>query len=378
MMEPSNQKICLVVTKSESVLNFRRSLIAALQAKGCCVVVIAHDARKQKEIEDLGVRFFCAEQENRSLNPFAMLRYRRTVRDILKREQPDIVFTFQLKPNTFGVQAAKAAGIAKVYCMVEGLGDVFIGRSLKWNVIRAVVCRLYRSAFRYAEKVLFLNTDDQKELCERGLVAEEKTEIVPGIGVDLQHFAYAPVSPKPVFLMVARMLATKGVWEYCACARAVRKRYPEAEFRYLGAEGTVTLSDLQDYIADGSIRYLGVVDDVRPYLLDCAALVLPSYREGLPVSVMEAEAVGRPIVTCDTAGCRDTVREGYNGFLVEPRNADALAERCLYLLEHEEEIVRMGENSRRLAEERFDQTMINEKICEIIGVNHENFAYTGV
>lgn len=276
------------------------------------------------------------------------------------------MFSFQIKPNTFGVLAAKKAGIKNIYSMVEGAGDVFINNGLKWKIIRKIVCVLYKKAFRNSKKVFFLNNDDKAEFIQRKLVKKEQCEIIHGIGVDLEKFAYKPIKNNRTFLMVARMLKTKGVYEYCKCARIVKQKYPDAVFNYLGAEGTVTLADIKEYIDDGSINYLGTTTDVRPYYEDCSAYVLPSYREGMPVSVMEAEAVGRAVITSDTNGCRDTVVVGKNGFLVPVGSVEKLAEKVIWCIEHPKEAEQMGKNARRFAEENFDDAKINTQVCEVL------------
>lgn len=214
--------------------------------------------------------------------------------------------------------------------------------------------------------MFFLNEDDKQEFIDRKLVQSGQCESIHGIGVDLERFSYRPIKNRRTFLMVARMLKTKGIYEYCECARLVRKKYPDAVFNYLGAEGNVKVVDIQEYIDDGSVRYLGTTNDVRPYLEECTAFILPSYREGLPMSIMEAEASGRAIITSDNVGCRDTVREGYNGFLVEKGNAQGLSEKAIRCIEHPEEAEQMGRNSRTFAEEHFDQEKINEKIVSIL------------
>ncbi|MBQ3504695.1 MAG: glycosyltransferase family 4 protein [Oscillospiraceae bacterium] len=351
---------CLIVNKSESVLNFRLGLIRKLQENGHRVSVIASDDERKSDIAKLNISFYCVTHDNRGLNPFSIARYLKKIYQIVKKEAPDLVFTFQLKPNTFGVFGAKAAGVDRIYSMVEGAGDVFIKQTLPWKLIRTIACVLYRYAFRNSGKVFFLNQEDKTEFVSRRLVAEEKAMVIPGIGVDLERFAYKPVRNLRSFLMIARLHREKGVFEYCECARIVRKKYPDARFNFLGPEREIKIADIQEYIDDGSIDYLGTVHDVRPYLEECTCMVLPSYREGMPMSIMEAEAVGRGIITCDNVGCRDTVLEGYNGFLVPHRDVDALAEKCIYIIEHPEEVIRLGENSRRFAQEHFDQNMINQ------------------
>ena len=355
-------KFLLIPTYSETVLTFRRSLIASLKNCGHEVVVIAHDDVRKEEILDLGVTFYCARQNNRSINPFAFLQYGRQIKQIIHKEKPDAVFTFQLKPNTFGILAAKAAGVKRIYAMVEGAGDVFIKNSVKWKLIRAIVCLLYKTAFSHANKVFFLNEDDKEDFVARKLVKKDQAQVIPGIGVDLERFDAKPLKNHRNFLMVARMLRSKGVFEYCKCARLVKEKYPDAQFAYLGHESEITLADIQEYIDDGSVNYFGAVKDVRPYLEDCTCLVLPSYREGMPMSIMEAEAVGRCIITYNSVGCKDTVIDGYNGFIVPQKDYKAMAEKCIYFIEHPEEAPHMGENSRRFAEDRFDQKKINRQL----------------
>lgn len=357
-------KIFLLVTKSETVLTFRQCLIRHLLEQGHAVHVIAYDDDCRHEIRQLGVAFASVRQENRWLNPFAIVQYALQVRKLLKQAQPDLVFTFQLKPNTFGVLAAKSAGIKQIFSMVEGAGDVFIQNTLKWKLIRLVACALYRIALQHARKVFFLNQEDKQEFVSRQLVAEEKCRVIPGVGVDLVHFAETPVTGHRSFLMLARMLKTKGVEDYCKCARLVRQKYPDAEFSYLGAEGTVRIADIQSYIDDGSVRYLGTTRDVRPYLRDCTALLLPSYREGMPMSVMEAAASGRCVITTRSIGCKDAVKDGETGFLVPVSDPEAMAEKCIYLIEHPETAQAMGAAARQFAQKTFDEQAINSYLLQ--------------
>ena len=184
--------------------------------------------------------------------------------------------------------------------------------------------------------------------------------------MDLEKFAFKPIKNYRSFLMIARMLETKGVYEYCKCARIVKQQYPDAVFNYLGAEGTVKLCDIQEYIDDGSINYLGTTKDVRPYLEDCLLLLLPSYREGLPMSIMEAEAAGRGVITCNNVGCRDTVIDGYNGFLVEQKDYETIAKKCIWAIENPEQVTQMGANARSFAEKEFNADKINQRVYEVV------------
>ncbi len=362
------KKVLLLCATSNSVKNFRRGLIKKFQEEGYQVGISCFDEDNKELIESFGVDFFCfVKIKNKSLNPFQMLAQKKYYKKLIKEYQPDVVCTFVLKPNTIGVQAAYKVGVRNIYSFVEGAGEVFLNNSFKWKCIRLVVFNWYKRAFKKAQKVFFLNKDDKAEFLTQKLVKEENCELIHGVGVDLERFSFQPIENKKTFLMIARMLRTKGVMEYCECARRVKKVHPEAKFQYLGAEGNVKLADIQEYIDDDSIEYLGTTVDVRPYLADCCCCLLSSYREGLPMCIMEAQSTGRVVVTTDSVGCRDTVENGYNGFLVSVKDVDAMVEKCIWLLENPDQVVEMGKNARQFAEEHFDGRKINEQIFEIIG-----------
>lgn len=363
-------KILLVCSKSGVVVNFRKKLIEKLQSQGHQVCAIAFDNQHEETIKERNIEFRHFKGANRSINPFKILALSKKYAKIIKELNPDVVFTFMLKPNIYGVQGAKKAGIKNIYSMVEGAGDAFINNGLKWKLIRKFVCHGYKKSFKTSKKVFFLNSDDKADFVNRGLVSEDKCELIHGIGVDLERFAPKPIKNHNTFLMIARLLKTKGVIEYCEAARIVKQKYPNAVFNLVGPEGTLKQTDIQQYIDDGSVNYLGATTDVRPYIEESSVYVLPSYREGFSVSIMEAQAVGRAVITGDTNGTRDSVVDGYNGFLVPIKNSEALAEKMIYFLENPQSIEIMGANARKYAEENFDQNVINEKICEVIGVTN--------
>lgn len=358
------KKILLFCTSSASIITFRKTFIEKLQKENYQVTAVAFDNERKEDVEKLGVEFICLEDQNRSVNPLRILSLKKRYKRLIKQIAPDVVFTFMLKPNTFGVFAAKSMKVPKIFSMVEGAGDVFINQSLKWKIIRFVVCGLYKKALKNCKKVFFLNQDDRAEFIKRKLVKKEQCELVHGIGMDLEHFAYKPLVNERNFLMIARMLKTKGVMEYCEAARIVKKTYPDASFDYLGGEGTITVSDIQEYIDDGSLNYLGTTSDVRPYLEACTAYVLPSYREGMSVSIMEAECVGRAIITSNVPGCRESIEEGVNGvFATTPQE---IAKQAIWLIENPKKAREMGENSRKFAEKHLDKHKINERVVRII------------
>lgn len=361
----AKEKITLIVNTSAAIKGFRYNLILKLK-ETYEVSVIAFDEKYKKYADDMNISLYSVTASNRSIGIKENLSLVSQIQKIIEQISPDIVFTFQLKPNTFGVIAAHRAEVKRIYAMVEGAGDPFINTGLKWSVIRFVVCSLYKKALKYADKVIFLNKDDRKEFIDRKLVKEDRSVVIPGIGVDLERFAFKPVKNYKNVLMVARMLKTKGVMDYCQVAREVRKTHPDVTFSYLGAEGTIKLSDIQEYIDDGSIIYLGVTEDVRPYLENCLLLLLSSYREGLPMSIMEAEAVGRAIITTDNIGCRDSIEDGYNGFIVKLHDIKSYVQKVNFLIDNPDKAEEMGQNSRELAERRFDSRKINQQIIKVL------------
>ncbi len=361
-----NKKILMICAASKMVIHFRKDLIFKFISEGYSVSVAAFDDDYKKEIIDLGVEFYSLDNDNRTLNPFKLFSLEKKYLNLIKEISPDVVFTFMLKPNIFGVLAANKAGVTNIFSMVEGAGDVFIFNTIKWKLIRAVVCFLYRKSLKCCKKVFFINKDDKKEFIRRRLVKKDNAEVVHGIGVNLEEFEFSSIENFNTFLMTARLLKTKGVLEYCKAAKIVKEKYPEAIFNLVGGEATLTVLDIQDYIQDGTVNYIGEVDDVTPYLKDCSCFVLPSYREGLPMSTMEAEAMGKIIITSDTVGCRDTVVDGYNGYLVPAKDYKKLAEKMTYVLEHPADMLMMGENGRKFAEENFDREKINNRIFKIV------------
>lgn len=361
------KKILMICNTSQNIYTFRLSLIKKMQEEGYEVSTITFDKNYEEDLKNEGIKLFYINDKNRSLNPLKILTLKKKYYKIIKEVNPDIVFTFQLKPNIFGVKAAKKAGVKNIFAMVEGAGDAFINKSLKWKLIKFVETKLYKQAFKGTQKVFFLNNDDKSEFEQLKLVKPEQSVVVNGIGVDLDKFAFKPVNKKSnKFIMIARMLKTKGIFEYCKCARIVRQSHPEAEFMYLGGEGSVKLCDIQEYIDDGSVNYLGTAKDVRNYIEESLTLLLPSYREGIPMTIMEAEAIGRGIITSNRIGCKETVEDRFNGYLVDQEDYETMAKKCIELLENKDLAATLGKNSRKFAEDKFDQHKINAQIFEII------------
>ena len=258
--------------------------------------------------------------------------------------------------------------------MIEGLGFAFQHTDIRRKAIGALVKILYKTSLKRARKVIFLNPDNQRTMIDRGIITAKKTTRINGIGVNLDQFSYETINltPPPTFLCIARLLKEKGLREYANAARKVKKQFPDAVFQLLGPEDPspdgIPFSEIKAWHTEGTIQYLGETNDVRPFLKNCHVYVLPSYHEGLPRTVIEAMAIGRPILTTTATGCKETVIENKNGFLVPVRNADALAERMIWFIEHRDQWEIMGRCSRQMAEEKFDVQKINKEIMTIMGL----------
>lgn len=364
------KKLLMICNSSQNIYTFRLPLIKKLECSGYQVETISFDNKYGDALSQEKIKNHCINNDNRSINPFKILDLEKKIHERILEIKPDIVLTFMAKPNIFGVMAAHKANVKFIFSTVEGAGDPFINTGIKWKLIKRIECILYKKAFKYSQKVFFVNEDDKREFETLKLISKKQALVVNGIGVDLAKFSYRPVDTNSnSFIMVARMLKTKGTIEYCKCAEIVKQTIPEASFLYLGGEGSIRISDIQEYIDKGYINYIGNVFDVRPYIESSLMMLLPSYREGKPMSIMEAEAMGRGVITTNNIGCRDTVIDGYNGFLVDHLNYQQMANQCIKVLSDKTIAENLGKNARLFAEQNFDQKKINEFILEAINEN---------
>ena len=360
------KKIALICPKSSTIISFRMSLIQELIKRQYEVSVIAFDDNAKEVVEKTGARYYVVEDDNRSLSFFKILTLKNRLYKVLKEINPHMVFTFMLKPNIFGVLAAHKLKIKTIYSMVEGLGDAFINNTLKWKIIRAIEVFLYKMSFKHVNKVLFLQNDDRVEFLKRRIVNASKSEIINGIGVDLESFSFSEITNSSRFIMLSRLLKTKGVIEYCEAATIVKKEYPDAEFVLAGAAADFDKSTIDQYPA---VQYLGVISNPKEELEKSGIFVLPSYREGMPISIIEAMAVGRPIITCCTIGCKETVIDGENGLFAKVKDSHDLAQKMIYLLKNPLEAQRMGREGRAMAELLFSAKTINNYLCNQIDID---------
>ncbi len=367
-------KVLVVAPKNKTVYNFRGDLIKAMVANGHEVYVIGPNQEFIDEIMSLGIKEFIEVpfvKDNVSI--IDDLKYCKNLKKEIKKIAPEVVFTYNIKPNIYGSIAAAKAGVKHIFPLVAGLGRIFSSNSFKTKVIRFIVGFLYRKAFSKCEKVMFQNRDDQKKLVDLGYLPQEKTAHVDGSGVNMTRFSSTALPNENVFLMTARLIREKGVFEFCEAARQVKKTYPDSKFILLGgydkSMGAIVPEDLEGYIADGSIEFPGETKDVVPFVKQCRFFVLPTYYcEGLPRTILEAMAVGRPVITTDWPGCRDAVIDGENGVLIQPKNAQQLAEKMMELIKNPSTAEEMAKNALQRCEEIYDVNIVNQKMLAIMGL----------
>lgn len=377
---PPVRTVAVITSIAYSMANFRGPLIAAMIAQGARVYALAPDY--DEKTRD-AVRQWGGEPVDISLDRTGIRPLRDAVDlvrlvGVLRELKPDLTFSYFIKPVIYGSFAATLAGCRRRFALVAGLGYLFgpgQEAGFKRRGLKLFASLLYACAFRTCSRVFFQNRDDVEELENAGVLPKGKACLLNGTGVDLARFAATPPPTDPVtFILMARLLREKGICEYVDAARQIRVSHPEARFLLLGGldanPGGLTLEDLEAWVAEGVVEWTGHVDDVRPWLARSSVFVLPSYyREGKPRSTQEALAMGRAIITTDAPGCRDTVEEGVNGFLVPPRDVSALVDAMRRLLADPNLVVRMGKASRTLAERHYDIHTINRLMLNTMGVS---------
>jgi glycosyltransferase involved in cell wall biosynthesis len=378
-------RVALIGGFGDLVVKLRGSLIRDLRSAGhevtVCVPATSAEARPGVEagLRELGARLVEAPLDRTGTNPIAELGARAFYGSFMKHERPDAVLAYNPKPVFYAVPAARRAGVKRITAMVTGLGYAFTSRELKARMLAVLAMRLYRKSLAATDTVVFQNSDDQELFSRLGLLAVAKrVERIPGSGVDLSRFSAVPIDAAPArveFLFVGRMLRDKGVADFVEAARALRAlRTDDDRFGFTVAgfldsnPSSISAADLDQWVQSGAVRSLGRLEDVRPALAACSVFVLPSFREGMPMAVLEAMATGRAVVAGDVAGCRDAVTDGENGFLVPPGAPAALAVALEQFLEDPSLVVRMGRASRERAEREFDSRAVNARMIQAMGL----------
>ena len=370
-------KILVIGALAESIVNFRGDLIKSFVTAGHDVTAMAGhtDNDIRSRIEGLGVSFRPFPVKRNGMNPHRDVETLFSLRNALIDINPDIVLAYTIKPIIWGGLAIRTLQMnVRFYALITGLGLAFQYNGVKRSALKGLVTFLYRSALINAEKVIFQNEDNRRVFIDRQIVDIRRCLTVNGSGVNCSYFTTS-ILPQGqiVFLTIARLLGDKGLREYVQAAQIVKQQYPEVVFNLVGppdpSPDCISLTEVETWQESGAVNYLGSSIDVRPFIEQCHVYVLPSYHEGMPRTVLEAMSMGRPIITTDVAGCRETVLVGENGYLVPARNATALAERMIWFIENRNELTRMGIKSRKIAEERFDVKKINADMFTIMGLD---------
>lgn len=366
-------RLLLVGSFAESLLNFRGVLIDDLLRAGVEVHVAAPglgDEALSQALRNRGAIPHDIPLRRTGMNPVADVGAMVGLWRLMRQLHPDVFLGYTIKPVIYGLLAARLVGVRRRCALITGLGYAFQDRpdGAKAHLVSGLARGLYRVALRVAHRVFFQNPDDQALFRTLGILGDQtESTVVNGSGVDVRYFAQAPVPDDGVaFLMIARLLGAKGVREYAQAAMQLRHEFPQASFRLAGwidgGPDSIGSDEIAAWVAHGHIDYLGKLADVRPALRACSVYVLPSYREGTPRTVLEAMAIGRAVVTTDTPGCRETVIDSWNGYLVPVRSSDALVSAMRRFLRDPSLAREMGARSRQVAEEKYDVRRVNAEM----------------
>lgn len=371
-------KIVLIASSDKSLINFRGALLTSMVQAGHEVIACAPrcDPAIVEALRKLGVKYKPISLNRTGLNPISDFRTVIQLTRLLRRLHPHMTLGYTIKPVVFGSLAARLARVPHHVSLITGLGFSFVDRldpTLKARALNRLIRLLYRISLTTNQTVFFQNPDDRDLFVQSGLVKASQAAVVNGSGIDLDHFYQAPVdTTRPVFLLIARLLRDKGIGEYAEAARLMKRRHPQAVFLLVGPTDTnpsaISAEEVAAWHRSGWVEYLGELSDVRTVIKRSSVYVLPSYREGMPRTVLEAMAMGRPIITTDVPGCKETVIEGYNGYLVAPRDPQTLAEVMERFITHPELVTQMGNNSRKLAEEKFNVHHVNKQMLKAMGL----------
>ncbi|HET6520799.1 MAG TPA: glycosyltransferase family 4 protein [Geminicoccaceae bacterium] len=372
---PAARTVLVLGVLPESLVTFRGPLLRAMVARGHRVIACASgpSPKVRETLAGWGVAYRDVALRRTGMNPLHDLASLRALTALMRDVRPDILLAYTIKPVIFGGLAARLTGVPRIFAMIEGVGYAFTGRGLRARVAMLAASALYRVSLRAARSVFFLNPDNRALFQRLGLLRSgDQAVVLNGIGVDLEEFSPVALPGRPSFLLIARFLRDKGLVEYAEAARLLRRRYPDAAFRLVGWRDehpmAVPEAELRSWIEEGTIECLGRLDDVRPAIAASSVYVLPSYHEGTPRTVLEAMAMGRPIVTTDAPGCRETVVPGLNGLLVPVGDVAALAAAMESLIRSPERVAAMGAASRHIAETKYDIHRVNAVILETMGL----------
>lgn len=372
-----SKKILFIASYAASLINFRFYLLKAFIAQGYEVYACAPEDGDPinndvaERLAHINVKFVLIPLKRTGLDPLSDLKYLFKLTSLIRSLKVSAVFSYTIKPVIYGSIAARLAGTRQIYSMITGLGYVYATNNFKCSLLRKLTTPLLKLAARCNRYIYFQNKDNLQDFCSLGIIKNiNKTLIVNGSGVNVDEFTPAAYPSQMVFILVARMLKNKGIYEFIEAAQIIKKQFPETRFLIVGWEDknpdAINKNELESLIKSSEIEYLGRLTDVRPAIAQASVFVLPSYAEGTPRSILEAMAMARPIITTDVPGCRETVIDGENGFLVPKQNSVALASAMQRFIDDQTIISRMGEKSRKMAVDKYDVHKVNQVILNSI------------
>lgn len=384
-------KVFVVGGVARSLLNFRGPLLRSMLTVGHTVYTAAGETSPaiREQLKDMGVEHFDIPLERAGLNPLSDAKVMHRLVEIFRRVRPNLTLNYTIKPVIYGSIAARLVNVPKICSMITGLGYSFGEGGAPRRILRTVTRQLYRISLKSNSVVFFQNPEDRSLFLNDRLFSKpEQAILVNGSGVDCKHYSPAPFPEIPSFLLIARLIRDKGILEYLAAARKVRQEYPQVKFYLVGGidsnPACISQKELNTWVGDGTVEYLGRLDDVRPAIANSSVYVLPSYREGTPRTILEAMALGRPIITTNAPGCKETIKrassnsclspeddgiiEGENGFLAPVKNSAKLAEAMKKLISHPGLIQQMGAASRSFVVEKYDVHKVNAAMMTAMAI----------
>ncbi len=348
---------------------FRTPIMKELIKKDIKVYAICPKGDKNSALKEIGCEVINYNIQRESINPFKEKQAIDNIYHAIVDLNLDMIHTFTAKPNIYGTFAAKKANIPIILNLVEGLGSFYVHNTFKNILIRNIMEKMYKKAFSSSNGCVFVNSDDPKYMIQKGIIKKEKVKIIKSVGVDTKKFDISKfdkekiieiksknnLKNKTIVLMIARAIWDKGIKEFYESAKSLKQRYKDVEFVLVGStdEGNHTCAD-KKYLQNGEVKWLGHRDDIPELIAISDIFVLPSYKEGLPATLMEATSMSKPIVTTNTTGCKDVVKDSYNGFLVPIKNSKALSSKIEKLILDKNLRKKFGKNGRKIAEELFD------------------------
>ena len=375
MIKSNKKTFLLVASYPNSIIAFRGKLIEEILNRGFEVHVAAPNIKSNKNVcaalEKIGVYIHEISLQRTGMNPLTDVITLFSTWKLMRKIRPNFSLCYTVKPVIYGSIAGWLTRVPHRFALITGLGYAFTGTDR--GVTRKILRRMYGFALARVEKVFFQNPDDEKLFKDLGITKDKATTVVVhGSGVDIEEYSQSPLPTAPHFLLIARLLGDKGVREYAEASRLVRQKYPHVLCSLVGwiddNPDAIQEQELTRWENNGDIHFLGRLDDVREAISSSNVYVLPSYREGTPRTVLEAMSMGRPIITTDVPGCRETVTEGENGYLVQAKSVCELVAAMQKFIENPQYISQMGERSRQLAESKYDVRTVNNTMLDEIGI----------